>query len=296
MVAILKDFSLTNIKGIIQNDFPQIEIKSIKPITDGWDNFVVDVNDEYIFRFPKGYEYKVNLEIKILAYLKDKISLPIPNIKFIGKSYLYTGYKKIQGEKLSREIIDSLSEEERTKLVYDLANFLNEFHGSFSVDKAKEMGIEEEDHFSYHNSINKKLVEKIGDGKLADFVKKTLKEYAQIIKSEDEILILYNDLHEDNMAFDAKEKKLNGIFDFGDVMIEDVNREFCYLFRLDPQFMEEVVREYEKISGRKIDTNRVILYAKINEMSDLAEYIDKPDSKVYKKTLATITKWFNKNI
>jgi aminoglycoside 2''-phosphotransferase len=291
MAKILNDFSLSRIKEIIQNDFPNIEIESISPIINGWDNFVVEVNREYIFRFPKDYEYKVDLEIKILNFLKSKITLPIPSIEYIGKSYLYTGYKKIQGEKLSKETIKSLSKEDRAKLVLDIANFLNEFHTSFSVEEAKKMGIGEEDHFSYYNSINKKLVEKIGDERLANFIKETLEEYAQIKKSNDEIMVLYNDLHEDNIAFDIKAKGLNGIFDFGDVMIEDVNREFCYLFRLDPQFMEEVVEKYEELSGRKIDTKRVIIYAKINEMSDLAEYINKPNSNVYKKTLKNLNQW-----
>ncbi len=38
--------------GLIQRNFPQIAIQSARPITRGWDSFVLDINDALIFRFP----------------------------------------------------------------------------------------------------------------------------------------------------------------------------------------------------------------------------------------------------
>jgi len=291
---LLKNLSLARIRQVIQNDFPEIKIKSARLITNGWDNIVVEINGEYIFRFPKKKdECRTDVEIKLLTYLKEKISLPIPHIEFFGKKYTYFGYKKIQGIPLTKRIIDSLKKEEREKLIFDIANFLFEFHNFFSLRKARQLGLKNEDHFSYYTIISNKLFKKLGSDKITEFIKQALEDYKSIKIKSGEIVSLYNDLHEDNMAFDLKKKQLNGIFDFGDVMTGDLNREFCYLFRLDPILMQEIISKYQKISGRKIDAERVKIYAKINEMSDLSFYVDKPNSKIYRKALKNIREWMS---
>ena len=294
MHMLLKNLSLTRIRQIIQSDFPEIKIKSARLIANGWDNIVVEINGEYIFRFPKKKdECRTDVEIKLLKFLKNKISLLIPRIEFFGNKYVYFGYRKIQGVPLTKKILDSLKKEEREKLIFDIANFLFEFHNFFSLRKARQLGLKNEDHFSYYTIISNKLFKKIGNDKIAEFVKRVLEDYKSIKIKKSEIVSLYNDLHEDNMAFDLKKKQLNGIFDFGDVMTGDLNREFCYLFRLDPVIMQEIISKYQKISGRKIDIERVKIYAKINEMSDLSFYVDKPNSKIYYKALKNIRKWMS---
>lgn len=40
--------------ALIQDNFPQVAIQTVLPITRGWDSFVLEVNDELIFRFPCG--------------------------------------------------------------------------------------------------------------------------------------------------------------------------------------------------------------------------------------------------
>lgn len=39
-------------KELIRRNFPQVVIQTARPITHGWDSFVLDVNGELIFRFP----------------------------------------------------------------------------------------------------------------------------------------------------------------------------------------------------------------------------------------------------
>lgn len=292
-MKVVKDFSLDNIRKIINQDFPELNIRTIRSTTIGWDNFVVEINSKYIFRFPKNQNNNLKLEKKIIDFISPKITLLIPNIEFIGKSFCYFGYKKIPGKSLSKNLLLKLSEKERSSLAFDLANFLFEFHSNFSVKKAVEMGIEKEDHHSYYNIIRRELLDKIEDKKLFNFTQQTLKEYIEIKKAKEDILVLYNDLHENNLAFHSELKKLNGIFDFGDVMIEDFNREFHYLFRLGYSFMKEVVDEYENLSNKKVDINRVLIYSKIDELSNLAEYIEQPNSSIYKKSLENIEQLMN---
>lgn len=135
---LLKNLSLTRIRQIIQSDFPEIKIKSARLIANGWDNIVVEINGEYIFRFPKKKdECRTDVEIKLLKFLKNKISLLIPRIEFFGNKYVYFGYRKIQGVPLTKKILDSLKKEEREKLIFDIANFLFEFHNFFFFAKSQ---------------------------------------------------------------------------------------------------------------------------------------------------------------
>lgn len=57
--------------------------------------------------------------------------------------------------------------------------------------------------------------------------------------------------------------------------------------------MQEVIKKYEALSGRKINQSRIEIYAKINELSDMAELIDQPELKTYKKAKANIERWIN---
>lgn len=289
-MKIIPNFDLKNIQRVIASDFSELKIEKITLIDNGWDNVVVEINNDLIFRFPKYNEVNFDVEVKILDFLKDKISLQIPKIKFLGKSFTYMGYPKIQGGNLTPEIFDSLNSEQKEKLTLDLANFLREMHSSISPDEAKIIGVEDENLPSYSNSIKSVLPNKIDDKSVLDFMEATIKEYEGMMQEKVELVFLYNDLHTENMAFDATSKKLNGVFDFGDIMIGDVNMDFYPLYKFDPYFMKAVAEKYQELTSRKLNLRRMVIYGRINELSDLAELIDQPESTVYKNAIIRIKK------
>lgn len=290
-MKILTNYNLEAIKQLILADFPSLKIDSVDLVDNGWDNLVVEINNNLIFRFPKDKEVNFETEIKVLGILKGKISLQIPKVEFLGKSFTYMGYRKVQGGNLTEEILNSLSDEQREKLTFDLANFLYEIHKAISLDEARKLGVEEEDLPSYSHSIKSVLLSKITDKGVLDFIGTTTVEYEGMLQEKVELVFLYNDLHTENMAFDATAKKLNGIFDFGDVMIGDVNMDFYPLYKFDPYFMKAVAEKYQALTKRKLNLRRMVVYGRINELSDLAELIDQPESTVYKNAIMRIQKW-----
>ncbi|MBI2639511.1 MAG: aminoglycoside phosphotransferase family protein [Candidatus Sungbacteria bacterium] len=298
-MKILPKFDLDIIKAAIASDFPELKIKKITLIDNGWDNVVVEINDNMIFRFPKDNKFtfyknektSFDTEVEILGILKNKISLQIPQIEFLGKSFTYMGYPKIHGGNLTTEIFDSLNSEQKEKLTFDLANFLREIHASISPDEARKIGVVNEDLPSYSRSIKSVLPNKINNKSVLNFVEATVEEYESLIQEKVELVFLYNDLHTENMAFDATAKKLNGVFDFGDIMVGDVNMDFYPLYKFDPYFMKAVAGKYQKLTGRKLNLRRMVIYGRINELSDLAELIDQPESAVYKNAIIRIEKW-----
>lgn len=160
-MKIIPDFNLETIQKAIVADFPDLKIDSINLIENGWDNVVVEINSNLIFRFPKDSEVNFDVEVKVLDFLKDKISIQIPKIEFLGKSFTYMSYRKAHGGNLTEAIFDSLSDAQKEKLTFDLANFLREMHGSISPDEAQKLGVEDEDLPSYSRSIKKVLPKRI---------------------------------------------------------------------------------------------------------------------------------------
>lgn len=294
-MKIIPKFDSETVQKVISTDFPDLKIESVRLIDNGWDNLVAEVNDRFIFRFPKGdVEYgpekNFEREIKILEFLQDKITLAIPKITFIGRTFTYMGYEKIPGYDLILEILSSLNSEEREKLIFDLANFLKEIHSTVSVEQAKEFGFPEEILPSYTELV-KKLFFKIKDHDSLELIKDTCDEFDSIIVKPSELVFLFNDLHNENMAFDTEKKRLNGIFDFGDLAIGDISADFYPLSCLGSYFMKAVMEKYQELTGRCLSLRRAIIYSRINKLCDLAIYIDKPESNVYKKVMAEIEVW-----
>jgi len=236
-------------------------------------------------------DLRFETEICILNLLKNRITLPIPTIEFVGKTFTYIAYRKILGNGLTNEVFDRLSQADNENLVFDLANFLFEIHKSISVDEARNMGIKDENLPSYSNLVKSVLLKQLNDQSVLAFAEKTLGEFDAINPTEDELVFLYNDLHTDNMAFDDANKRLNGIYDFGDVCVGDVNMDFYPLYKFHPYFMKAVVEKYQQFSGRQLSLRRMVIYGRMGELCDLAEYIDSPQSAVYVNALQRVVRW-----
>ncbi|HYT27741.1 MAG TPA: hypothetical protein VEL72_01885, partial [Ktedonobacteraceae bacterium] len=72
--------------ALISHNFPQVEISTARPITRGWDSFVLEVNGELIFRFPMRDDVIPYLEkeLGLLPVLEPTLSTPIPHFDYIG--------------------------------------------------------------------------------------------------------------------------------------------------------------------------------------------------------------------
>ena len=71
-----------DIKEIIESEFGLI-VHDIFILGQGLDSIAYLINNEYIFKQSKHDEARINLkkEIRVLNYLKGKITLQIPDIK-----------------------------------------------------------------------------------------------------------------------------------------------------------------------------------------------------------------------
>ncbi len=285
----IQNDKISTVKKVIQADLPNLKIKSIKIIPHGWDNIVAEINNEYIFRFPRDAGYKFDKEIHILRILKKNITLPIPEIKFIGKKVKYMAYKKIHGVHLTFKLYKSFTAKQKKSLVKDIANFLAELHALFKEQTAQSLGVKIE--LPYRN--DKKylcVIAKIENTKLNEFAQQIFQEIKKIQKQKLKITLLHNDLHLENFVINQKTKKISGIFDFGDVSLGDINLEFYSLFNA-PWLIVDVMKIYEKITKEKLSMKRIITYAKANACRNLAHSIEKNNKLIVQKHIKLILNW-----
>lgn len=275
-------------KHLIKTDYPNFQIKNIKLLKSGWDNFAVEINKSYIFRFPKKEDIDLTKEINILKQLNGKITLQIPNYEFIGKKSPYVGYKKIMGQPLTINILKSLSLKNRHLLINDIANFFYEFHEFLPITKAKKLNIKIDKHKWESTVIREKVIGKLKNKDLSDFIEENLDKYLKFVNENTNLIIVYNDFHEENIAFNKNRSRLTGVFDFSDVAVSNVYMEFYRLFSFDKKLALEVIKKYEQLSGRLVDLKKVFIGAIIGEAAELGFYSLKPNSKEYKNALKNL--------
>jgi aminoglycoside 2''-phosphotransferase len=87
---------------------PSLPIRSARPIAKGWCCFVLDVNDEWIFRFPRSPEdaRRLEPELLLLPELETRLQVPVPHVDHVlrdGRGRVrFVVYRKLRGRPLPR--------------------------------------------------------------------------------------------------------------------------------------------------------------------------------------------------
>jgi aminoglycoside phosphotransferase (APT) family kinase protein len=120
---------------VLQAHFPALEIHDVRTIDDGWDSLVLEVDGEYVFRFPRrpAVEEWVERETRLLPALAEVLPVAVPRFEFVAHNgLLCVGYRKLVGGPASADLDERAGE--------DLARFLAALHG-FPVERARSLGV-----------------------------------------------------------------------------------------------------------------------------------------------------------
>ncbi len=270
---------------LIRQANPDLEILKTEFIESGCHSLAIVINDKYIFRFPLKKEFfeKYINEEKLLKILNGKISTQIPFLTVYNiDGEVFTKHRIIDGEQYTN-IGNELTEEEKLNLAKEIAVFISELH---SV-KSNEIEIQQftaDDYFIDHKYI-KTLCDYLNDKTEIEKLNGVLEEFkieSQKLKDED-IVICHNDLNENNILVNRKTKKLAGIIDFGNSIKRDFSSEFSSLLKYDFLFMLQIIKEYEKITGKKVNLNYAILLQKIRCYGGMADGLADNDNQRLKR-------------
>jgi aminoglycoside phosphotransferase (APT) family kinase protein len=117
---------------LIREQFPDVELRSIDLLGEGWDNTMWLVDEEWVFRFPRRSSVisGIENELSVLPRLAPLLPLSVPVPAFVGQPsdrfpWPFYGCRLLPGRELADAGLDDAS---RTRLARPLAVFLRTLH------------------------------------------------------------------------------------------------------------------------------------------------------------------------
>lgn len=244
---LLENYDWESVLEVLHDEVPGLTVDSMTFFSDGWKYFVVDVNNDWIFRFPREMTFMPILERErlLLDRLRNHISLPIPYYEFTGSNIAFVCYRKIPGEALNTSMYAKLSENVRQGIADALALFLTQMHQAVSPNEAFSLGFEE-------CKIPVEWIEtSLLDTLLSDDLKRIVREALTYFKEHplnEHFVLLHNDLNGENFAFDMNTQKVSGVFDFSDAAVGHYSMEFGKLFCVHSELARRTLDAYARLN------------------------------------------------
>jgi aminoglycoside 2''-phosphotransferase len=109
--------------ALLRTHLPTLEFRDARVVEDGWDSLVVDLDGEWIVRFPRRPEVEqwMEREIALLPELAPTLPVEIPRFDLIARNgVVCVGYRKIAGSPARTDIGECTGD--------DLGRFLSSLH------------------------------------------------------------------------------------------------------------------------------------------------------------------------
>jgi aminoglycoside 2''-phosphotransferase len=248
-------------RRVLESAFPDVSIRSCHAIVEGWDSFVLEVNGDLIFRFPRRQDVVVQQEreIRFLPELSSVLPVEAPRFEFVSRDDsrdppVFVGYPKIRGLPLSREMLcdDGL----RRSIARGLAEVLSALHGmpldgplidvfpSSTADRLRE------DYINLYRYALREIFPLLTI-RAREFESRWWTEFvADDTNLTYEAALVHADLGPEHILCDYDRRLVAGIIDWGDALIGDPAMDFAGLLH-DPgvEFAEEVLSYYGRETG-----------------------------------------------
>jgi len=227
----------------IKNIFPA-DISNVTTHDNGDDFFVVEINHEWMFRFPRQEIASKALQVEkaFLARFKTISPLPVPDHQYIENDFV--GYPKIQGVLLTVELFQGISKASRERIARQMGQFLSAVH-NFSVDEAKRLGLTE-GWDGWYIKIIRNFRDTIVSRLTPSAQKPAMTCIEQMLAEPFESMVIHGDFAlEDHVFFDEKRQELSGVIDFADVTLNDPAHDFQNIVEYGgEEFFEAVMSHY----------------------------------------------------
>lgn len=268
--------SMDEYRALINADFPDLTINSIKYLGSGWENAAILVNEDTVFRFPRAlFENPESLntknigkEVKVLKFLAGKLSFATPNPDYVAPSHRYFGYKLLKGT-----LWDQVGQDEQLTDEYlrDWVLKRSELSKAVSEEDAKNLGLDR-----YHTNKNEQLVKQFLAEPESDERVKTLAQNAMQmvltkLKTTEHWVFVHEDLQMSNCFVDPTEKKITGVIDFGKAEMAPVEAEFYFWSKYGRETLERVAKIQQEYDGTSVDIDFAIA---IHQFYVVADYQD----------------------
>lgn len=245
---------------VLEMQLPEIELKSTNFIFSGWTSIIVDINDEYIAKFPRNfdkYQWLVN-EYNLLNVLKTYLSVKLPDRKLYDSDTPFFLHKKLQGKLLPEDALSNCSESQQATFLKSVAKFFADLH-RIPVTNLDSILPTITDIPDKHNVLP--YLKKHFSDRDIEKMETLFDKVKEIDIDTSSLVVGYFDFHGGNIVVDPISYELIGVFDFDEMAIRDYHFEFReVLLRYDEKYVLELIKYYEETSSHKVDVNKMWLY------------------------------------
>jgi aminoglycoside phosphotransferase (APT) family kinase protein len=204
--------------------FPEIELRSLRRLAEGWDNSVWLADERWAFRFPQRAIGVPGLEneLRLLPHLAGRLPLPAPNPVFVGSPddgfpWPWFGSELLPGV----ESCDAgLGDAARLRVALRIAGFLRRLH---SIPPPVELPFDA----NRRADTTKRVpvtrnylaeVESLGLWRVPEHVDRLLDDAVELPPPEPPVLV-HGDLHFRHVL--VEDGEASGVIDWGDVCVAD---------------------------------------------------------------------------
>lgn len=232
---------------IIKASYPNLPVQEVNLNTKGWDNDVLIVNKDVVFRFPKTLEIrkKVLKEASILKLLKTKDPLVrIPNYELVYRDGEFVGvtYSYLKGSSLSECKEDNIHDNLDNAVL--IGDFLTKLH-TIDLSEIGDIGRIHTD--AYWDNLYKSVKDHILPN-INRSIQKEVEDLFEQFLCADQVpinTIIHGDLTTSNIIYNHEENVINGVIDFTDTQWGDPAFDFAGLYwSYGPGFTKEVLASY----------------------------------------------------
>jgi hypothetical protein len=280
---------LQNLRATIIDAFPEHTSANFSLLTAGWDSFAVDVNDRLIFKFPRhaAAETRLKTEARLLAVVRPAVTMRVPDLALHPGPPLFSLHAKLPGEHLLAEHYERLPIEARQRLAADMAVFYAELH-RLDPRRLEAAGAGPIGLWLPPDEILR-LAWPLLPLELQNYAERTIAAWERMAGDPHGTTYGFFDGHGWNMAFDHAAGRLNGIYDFGDSGFGPLHHEFIHINWISPDLAERVIAEYETLTGRELDRERIKLITGVLRLSELGGFAN--DTARVAKAVRTVAEW-----
>jgi|TARA_B100000315_G_C14592105_1_gene596484 aminoglycoside 2''-phosphotransferase len=243
------------VRQALQSDFPDLGIRTLTALGEGWNSNAYLVNEEWVFRFPKRKDVEKNLqrELALLPELSQHLPVALPQFAFtalapVSFPFIYAGYQKMPGAFAWDVPNDDL---DQGAIAHSFAEVLMALH-AFPPDRALDLGCEEE-YTPFTGATRQRVAEEFA--KIPPWPKhreyqERLHRYLDSVDisslgAPERFLVIHGDLLPDHLLLPQSLDRISAIIDWGEVKVGDPAAEFAGLYYwLGRDFVDSVLHHY----------------------------------------------------
>lgn len=276
----------------IKQKYPDLTIQNYYPNEIGQNNDVLIVNNSLVFRFPKYKQGIIQLkkETKVLEYIKNIITIPIPHptyqsLENTDPGEVFTGYKLIAGVPLWKESLQAIKSDELLRgLASQLVNFLVELH-SISKEKLRnDLKLKSSNPIEEMSNLFNRMQDKLFPFIRGEVQDKIIQSFENFLNGKIALNLKTTPIHGDfgasNILWDPKLDSISGIIDFGSSGLGDPAYDFAgILSSYGEEFFNMCIELYP--NGNEI-SERVKFYQSTFALQEALHGIENNDQQAFK--------------